>query len=91
MSRRQRRVVQIFPLIPRRALSLSKRNEGCGGLHGKAEQAKEPSGRKRPHTPRSGVQLKSAEAVQKREDNDPGAKAPHDDSSEEGMSSWPRT
>ena len=54
----------------------------------KTEEVKQASGRtgdageRRPHTPRSGVVLKSAETVQKEADeNHEGAKVPHGDSS----------
>ena len=41
------------------------------------------AGEKRPHTPRSGVVLRSAEEVQRKDEEDPDGKAPHGNSSEE--------
>ena len=63
--------------------------EGVEGEINGAEKAKESSepkgdaGEKRPHTPRSGLVLRSAKEVQKKDAEDPGEKAPHGDSSDE--------
>ena len=57
----------------------AKEGTEAAGKAEEASKAEKEEGEKRPHTPRSGLVLKSAEEVQMQ---DAGEKAPHGDSSE---------
>ena len=53
------------------------------GIEKESKGAEGDAGEKQPHTPRSGLVLKSAEEVPKKDAEDPGEKAPRGDSSDE--------